>query len=226
MISELEQTAKLVLNNEVSDVNIHKTKMILYRIIKKLFDIFWALIGLVFFIQITLFIKIIRLWKMLIVPLIGKNGKTFKFYKYRSMIPNADQELKRILKKDKNLAKEYRLNRKLENDPRITKVGKIIRKTSLDEIPQIINILKGDMSVIGNRPYLPREKRAMGKYYDDIVKTKPGLTGFWQSSLRSRGTFEERLKMEKYYSNHYGLRFDISIFFKTIKTVIGCKDAK
>ena len=157
---------------------------------------------------------------------IGKNGKLFKLYKYRSMIPNADQVLDKLLKENKEMAKEYKLNKKLENDPRITKAGRLIRKSSIDELPQLLNILKGEMSFVGNRPYLPREKKDMGKYYDDIVKTKPGLTGFWQVSLRNRGTFKERLKMEQYYSNHYGMRFDTSIFFKTFSVVFGCKGAK
>ena len=102
-----------------------------------------------------------------------------------------------------------------------TKIGKIIRKTSIDELPQLLNIFKGDMSLIGNRPYLPREKEDMGTYFKDIVKTKPGLTGWWQVNLRSRGTFEDRLKMEKYYSERAGFKIDIKIFLKTFKVVLG-----
>ena len=124
---------------------------------------------------------------------IGKDGKLFKLYKYRSMIPNADEVLQKLLKENKEMAKEYKLNKKLDNDTRITKVGKLIRKASIDELPQLLNILKGEMSFIGNRPYLPKEKKDMGKYYNDIVKTKPGLTGFWQVSLRSRGTFKSTI---------------------------------
>ena len=116
--------------------------------------------------------------------------------------------------------------KKFHDDPRITKVGRFIRRTSIDELPQLINIFMGDMSFIGNRPYLPREKKDMGEYYDEIVKTKPGLTGFWQASLRSRGTFLDRLKMEKYYSNNYSLKFDISIFFKTLSTLFDKESAK
>ena len=157
---------------------------------------------------------------------IGKNGKYFKFYKFRSMVPNADEALQEILRTDKELAKEYRRMKKFHDDPRITKVGRFIRRTSIDELPQLINIFMGDMSFIGNRPYLPREKKDMGEYYDEIVKTKPGLTGFWQSSLRSRGTFLDRLKMEKYYSNNYSLKFDISIFFKTLSTLFDKESAK
>ena len=142
------------------------------------------------------------------------------------MIPNADKELERILKEDKEKAKEYKKMKKLDNDPRITKIGKIIRKTSIDELPQLINILKGDMSLIGNRPYLPREKKDMKGFYEDIIKTKPGLSGFWQVSLRSRGTFKDRLKMEKYYSNNCSLKFDFQILLKTFGAVIKGEDAK
>ena len=114
----------------------------------------------------------------------------------------------------------------MENDPRITKIGKILRKTSLDELPQLINILRGDMSFIGNRPYLPREKEDMGIFYDDIIKTRPGLTGYWQVSGRSNTTFNERLELEKYYSDHCDLFMDIKIFFKTIYVVLFSKGAK
>ena len=142
------------------------------------------------------------------------------------MVPNADEVLFKMIKEDKKLAREYKINKKLTNDPRITKIGRVIRKISIDELPQLINILKGNMTLIGNRPYLPREKKDMGEYYNDIIKTKPGLTGFWQVNLRSRGTFEDRLKMEKYYSNHAGLKMDTKIFFRTFKVVLCGKDAK
>ena len=118
------------------------------------------------------------------------------------------------------MRKEYRKTKKLKNDPRITKVGKLIRKTSIDELPQLINIFIGNMSLIGNRPYLPREKEDMGLYFNSIVKTKPGLTGYWQVNGRSDTTFEKRLELESYYSNHCSLKLDIKIFFKTFKVVL------
>ena len=232
MIKELDNTAVLVLSDKAVNIKRSTNKGTIYKIIKRCFDIVCGIVGIIFLLIITLFIKIISICSgdfhsiFYTQKRIGKNGKEFNFYKFRSMVPNADKVLDELLKKDKKLAKEYKINKKLENDPRITKIGKFIRKTSLDELPQIINILKGDMSFIGNRPYLPREKEDMGKYYDDIVRTKPGLTGFWQCSLRSRGTFEQRLKMEKYYSNNYSLKFDISIFFKTFSAVLGKKGAK
>lgn len=233
MITELDNTAKMVLYDKAKDnVALVNSKRMVYHFMKRTFDIVFSFICLFFLLPIALIIKLLNILNkdfgsiIYTQQRIGKDGKLFKFYKFRSMIPNADEELKKILKKDKKLAQEYRINKKLENDPRITKVGNFIRKTSIDELPQLINILKGDMSFVGNRPYLPREKKDMGNYYKDIIKTKPGLTGFWQCSLRSRGTFEDRLKMEKYYSNNYGFRFDISIFLKTFKVVLGRDGAK
>ena len=204
----------------------------IYLFIKRSFDIVLSLIGILFLIPISMIIKISYILDKDFNSIfytqdrIGKNGKFFKLYKFRSMIPNADAELKKILKKNKKLAKEYKINKKLKNDPRITKIGRIIRRLSIDELPQLINILKGDMSFIGNRPYLPREIEDMGEYYDDIVKTKPGLTGYWQVSGRSDVTFDYRLKLEKYYSNYCGLKMDIKIFLKTFKAVFGCRGAK
>ena len=150
---------------------------------------------------------------------IGKDGKEFKLYKFRTMIPNADEKLFELLKEDKELAKEYKKNKKLKNDPRITKIGKILRRTSVDELPQLINVLLGNMSVIGNRPYLPREKDDMGEYFDEIVKTKPGITGYWQTSGRKDVSFKKRLELESYYSNNRSISLDIKIFFKTFGAV-------
>ena len=220
---------ELELSNELIN---SKERKLIYKILKRGLDIIFGLIGIIVLIPITFIIKIAYMLtgdfhKVIFTQeRIGLNGKTFKFYKFRSMIPNADKVLMRLLKKNKKLAREYKINKKLKNDPRITKIGKIIRKTSIDELPQFINILKGDMSLIGNRPYLPREKKDMKDYYEDIIKTKPGLTGYWQVGGRSDTTFETRLKMERYYSGYAGLRLDIKIFFKTFKVVLFRQGAK
>ena len=108
----------------------------------------------------------------------------------------------------------------MKDDPRVTKIGKFIRKTSLDEFPQFINVLKGDMSLVGPRPYLEREKEDMTYFYKYIVSCKPGVTGLWQVSGRSNVTFEDRLKLESFYSKNRGFRMDIKIFFKTFKVVL------
>lgn len=203
-----------------------------YLFIKRLFDIICGLLGCVLILPIAIVVKIAYVCDKDFSSIfysqirIGKNGKKFKMYKFRSMVPNADEILFKTLEIDKVAAEEYRKNKKFKNDPRITKVGRVMRKLSIDELPQLINILKGDMSMIGNRPYLPREKDDMGEYYKDIIKTKPGLTGYWQVNGRSDTTFNERLKLESFYSNHNSLVLDIKIFFKTFQVVLFGKGAK
>jgi lipopolysaccharide/colanic/teichoic acid biosynthesis glycosyltransferase/tyrosine-protein phosphatase YwqE len=203
----------------------------LYFITKRLFDIIASLLGLIVISPIFILIGILIRLEDGGAPLfkqerIGKNGKTFKLYKFRSMVKNADEILYKMLEEDTEQTREYKINKKMINDPRITKIGKILRKTSLDEVPQLINVFKGEMSLIGNRPYLPREKEDMGKYYDDIIKSKPGITGYWQISGRSNITFKERLKLESFYSNNINLKMDIKIFFKTFYVVLFRKGAE
>ena len=195
---------------------------VLYKVIKRTFDIVVSIVGCIFLLPIIIIVKISYIISkdynsiFYTQTRIGKNGKEFKLYKFRSMIPNADEVLFTLLKENKEMAKEYKINKKLKN-----KMGKLLRKSSLDELPQMINILKGNMSMIGNRPYLPREKEDMGEYYEDIIKTKPGLTGYWQTSGPKHRSFEERLKLEKYYSNNCNIKLDIKIFFKTFSAVTG-----
>lgn len=189
---------------------------------KRTFDVLISLMGILFLLPLIFIVKMMYLctgdFKSIFYSQerIGLRGKIFRLYKFRSMKPNADQLLLDLLNSDPAIREEYEENKKIKNDPRITKVGKIIRKLSLDEFPQFINIFKGDMSFVGNRPYLPREREDMGKYYDDIVKTKPGLTGYWQTSGRSNTTFLYRLRMEKKYSNIQSFGLDIKIMFKTV----------
>lgn len=196
-----------------------------YLILKRIMDILFGLIGTIIVLPLAIIIKLVSVicgdnesifFKQ---DRIGKNGKLFKMYKFRTMVKDADNILFELLENNESLREEYALNKKLKNDPRITKVGKILRKTSLDEIPQFINVLKGDMSLIGNRPYLPREKKDMGTYFKDIVKTKPGITGYWQTSGRANSTFKQRLKLESYYSKNLNFKMDVKIFFKTFGAV-------
>ena len=216
--------------DDAEDIEIKKKYV--YAFIKRTFDIICGLIGLILLLPISIIVKISYMFTgdfhsiFFSQKRIGKNGKEFKLYKFRTMVPNADEILKNAILKDPVMGPEYRKNKKLKNDPRITKMGKLIRKLSIDEMPQFINVLIGNMAVIGNRPYLPREKKDMGKYFDTIVKTKPGITGYWQVSGRSDISFEARCKLESYYSLHQSLKMDIKIFFKTFSTVFGCKGAK
>ena len=151
---------------------------------------------------------------------IGKDGKLFEIYKFRIIVPDADKELFELLENDEESAKEYKLNKKLKNDPRITKVGNFLRKTSIDELPQLINVLKGDMSLVGPRPYLPREIDDMEGYYEDIIESKPGITGLWQVSGRSNTTFEERMEFDLEYNENKSFMYDMGLLFKTVGSVV------
>ena len=218
--------------NELTASYASSSKNYLYLFFKRCFDIVVGFLGCLLLVPVSIIIKIVNVCHgdfgkiFFTQERIGKNGKLFRFYKYRSMVPNADKVLEELLANDEELAKEYKRNKKLNNDPRITPAGRIIRKLSIDELPQFINVLNGTMSLIGNRPYLPREIPDMGESFDEIVSTKPGITGFWQVSGRNDIPFFRRLELESYYSRHHGIRMDTSIFFKTFKVVFFGRGAK
>lgn len=200
--------------------------LVLERIIKRFVDILGGICGLILLIPLTIGIYIANLIAGDKEPIFytqeryGKNGKIFKMYKYRSMVVGADEKLKKLLEEDEEARKEYTEFKKLKNDPRITKVGEFIRKTSLDEFPQFINVLKGEMSLVGPRPYLPREKEDINGYFNYIMSVKPGITGFWQTNGRSNTTFVDRLDMDmKYYYKH-SLKLDMKILKQTVSDVI------
>ena len=203
-----------------------------YRFIKRTVDISVGLLGTLLLLPILAVVKIAYLKQGDHTPIlfkqkrIGKNGKEINIYKIRSMVPNAEQVLEKMMSKNIKIKEEYKKNKKLENDPRITKVGAFIRKTSLDEFAQFINILKGEMTVVGPRPYLLREKEDMGEYYKDIIKCKPGLTGLWQVEGRSDIGFVNRCRLDKFYNEHKGMWFDMKIFFKTFVSVLKKEGAR
>ncbi len=195
-----------------------------YEVIKRTADVVISSVSLIFlaplFLLIALFIKKESKDNIFYSQMrIGKDGKAFKLYKFRTMVPDADKKLDELLASDKNAKKEYEINKKLKNDPRITKVGNFLRKTSLDELPQLINVLKGEMSLIGPRPYLLKEKEDMENYYRYIVQSKPGITGLWQVSGRSNTTFKERLKLDLEYNGKKSLKEDTIILFKTFSVI-------
>lgn len=196
------------------------------KLIKRIIDIMGGVVGCLLLLPITLMILVIKLVKKDKNPIfytqkrMGKNGKIFVMYKYRSMVVNADQILNKYLRENPEAKEEYKKYKKLKNDPRITPIGKVLRKTSLDEFPQFINVLKGEMSLVGPRPYLRREKKEMGQYYHYIIGCKPGLTGYWQVSGRSDITFEDRLKMDFEYVNKNNLKVDCQLIGKTVSKIL------
>ena len=201
-------------------------RKILYKILKRIIDIIGALVGIVILIPTTVIIYLARkISKEDNGPLFyeqlryGKNGKVFRLYKYRSMCIGADKKLKEYLENNEEAKKEFEKTHKLQNDPRITKIGDFLRKTSLDELPQMINILKGDMSFVGPRPVVEKEVEEYGKDKEKFLSVKPGLTGYWQVNGRSNTTYKERMEMELYYVDNCSLWLDIKIFFKTFITV-------
>ncbi len=214
-----DMIAKRVVRNPIS------------RAIKRIIDIFAGIVGVVFLLPITLLVAILNIIYKDNGPIfykqarIGLNGKVFYIHKFRSMVVNADKLLVKYLAQNPDAAKEYAENKKLKNDPRITKTGEFLRKTSLDEWPQFIEILLGKMSLVGPRPYLLAEKEEMGDHYDYIVRVKPGLTGPWQIAGRSGLTFKDRLKLDEEYASRCGNRRDMVILFKTFKTVVLRKGA-
>ena len=209
-----------------------RLRSFMYRVVKRAFDIIFALVGCIGVVLLIPFVKISYLLTGDRNPIflknhmrIGRGGRPFRFYKFRTMVPDAERILHEELFKDPAILAEYQQNKKLKNDPRITKMGKFLRRTSLDEFPQFINVLKGDMSIIGNRPYMVSEKEDMGEYFDDIVSTKCGIVSWWAVSGRSGLNFQERLVLEQWYSQNFCLKNDLKIFVMAFKAVLGQKGA-
>ena len=203
----------------------------LYSFFKRFFDILFSLVGIIFVIPLYVLIRIAYILTgdfhriIFAQTRIGKNGKPFKMYKFRTMVVNADEELKKLLK-DKKYKKEWDEYHKIENDPRITKVGKCLRKSSLDEFPQFINVLIGNLSLVGPRPLTPGElehHRGNTKLYYSV---KPGITGYWAVNGRSSKTYRDRLKLEYYYIEHRSLALDAKIILKTFTTIFQKSNAK
>lgn len=199
-----------------------------YFIIKRGFDLLASSIGLVLlaplFLLIAIMIKIDSKGNVFYKhKRIGKNGKYIYLYKFRTMYSNANELFNNFTDEQK---KEFEINYKLEKDPRITKIGNILRKTSLDELPQLINILIGDMALVGPRPVVDGEIDKFGLYKNQFLSVKPGLTGNWAANGRSNTTYDERINMELYYVKHCNMKLDTKIIFKTIKSVFLCRGAK
>ena len=209
-----------------------------YDVTKRIIDIVGAILGIIIFFPICI-LTIIAIELDSPGPIfadtpkrVGKNGKQFKFFKFRSMIPNAHQ----LLLTDprfKKLLEEYKKSSyKLHNDPRITRVGRFIRKHSIDEIPQFLNVLKGEMSLVGPRAYYPFELEEQQKKFPhtkklvkEVLKVKPGITGPWQVSGRSEISFEKRIQMDAEYARKRSILYDLKIILQTPIVMITGKGA-
>lgn len=198
-----------------------------YLVMKRSIDITGALLGLIFlswlFIIIAILIKIEDPKGPILFTQkrVGKDGKEFNMYKFRSMVSNAEELLKDLLKFNEISGAMF----KMKDDPRITKVGKFIRKTSIDELPQLLNVLKGEMSLVGPRPALPREVALYTSYDKQRLKVIPGCTGLWQVSGRSNLGFKEMVELDLHYIKDSSILFDIKIIYKTVIVLFGSKDA-
>jgi len=151
---------------------------------------------------------------------IGKDGKAFEVYKFQTMYPNAKEMLEALLAKDPDAKKEWEKEFKLKNDPRITKLGGFLRKTSLDELPQLINVMKGEMSLVGPRPIVEREIEKYGEYFHYFKAVRPGITGLWQISGRNDVDYDERVQLDTWYVRNWSIEQDLNILMKTIVVVV------
>lgn len=222
--------SQVIINKQINISNSINKKVNIkdfgYRFAKRTMDIIGSLFGIVALVPVTGILYIARIIiKEDRGPMFytqeryGKNGQKFKLYKFRSMCIDADEKLREYLLKNEDIRKEFEETQKLKDDPRITKLGDLLRKTSLDELPQMINILKGDMSFIGPRPVIDGEIERYSINRDKFLSVRPGLTGYWQVNGRSNTTYDERMDMELYYIDNKSLLLDIKIFLKTFITV-------
>jgi len=208
----------------------HKLKLNFNLGIKRIIDILFVLFGgiiiLPFLLLIALLIKITSSGHVLYKhKRLGKNGKPFYAYKFRTMKKDAEEQLKKLLDSDPAIREEWEKNHKLKKDPRITAVGRILRRTSFDEFPQLINILKGEMSLVGPRPIVYDEIEKYGDDFDRIFSIKPGLTGLWQVSGRSDTNYQDRISYDTYYIQSWSAWLDFWIILKTFGSIIFGKGA-
>lgn len=227
-IESLEKI-KTEVENDISEISAAiKPSSLGYRVIKRGFDIFLSACAILvlapFMLLICLIIKIDSKGPALFVHnRIGKNGRPLPLYKFRSMYMNAEAMIADFTPEQKA---EWEQNFKLDHDPRITRIGRILRKTSLDELPQLFNIIRGDLSIVGPRPVITEELEKYGKNKDKFLSVTPGLTGYWQAYARSDCSYEKRMEMELYYVENANLLWDIKIIFATVGAVLKGRGAK
>mgnify|MGYP000980169560 CR=1 FL=1 len=216
-VSQMDYTIPTITYEEIQA---RRSKIYLFT--KKLIDIVGASLGLILLSPLFLIIIVLIKIDDFKAPIffgherVGKDMKHFKCWKFRTMVPNAQKVFENFTPEQKE---EFAVNFKLKDDPRITKIGNVLRKTSLDELPQIWNILVGQMSIVGPRPIVDEELEKYGQYQDILVSVKPGLTGLWQCSARSNCTYEERVTLDMEYISSRSLKMDMIIIFKTFGKV-------
>ncbi len=204
---------------------------IIYFIVKRFFDIFVSIIVLFLIIFVSIFTKLLYICNFDTDPIfysqnrVGKDGRIFKMYKFRTMIPNAEEVLNDILK-DPVYKKEWDKFHKFENDPRITKPGNFLRKTSLDELPQFVNVLLNQMSIVGPRPLTPGELDFHNGNHEIYESVKPGITSWWASHGRSNTSYDRGLELEYYYVKNQSFILDLKCILATVKAVLIREGAK
>ena len=206
--------------------NLNKKSLLnFYKLFKIIFDLLFSLsfliISLPFFIIISLFIKLSSRGPIFYLQeRIGKNNIPFRCIKFRTMYPEAKDILDNLLMKDEKLKKEFGETHKIKNDPRITPIGKFLRKTSLDELPQFINVLRGEMSIIGPRPIVKDEIIMYEDNFKKVSSIKPGITGLWQVSGRNNLTYKRRVMLDLNYVENYNLIMDLRILIRTFGVIL------
>ena len=196
-----------------------------YNLTKSIFDVFFGILILI--VSIPLFVVIALLIKfssrgpiLFFQKRIGKNSKPFKCIKFRTMHPEAEDILKNLLNNNNLLRKEFQETHKIKNDPRITEIGKFLRKTSLDELPQLINVIKGEMSFVGPRPVVKGEIMKYGKKFRKVISVNPGITGLWQVSGRNKLSYEKRIDLDLNYIKNYSFIMDLRILIRTFGVIL------
>ena len=202
-----------------------KEKQYFYKIIKTIIDLFFSSIiliaGLPILLTIALLIKFSSRGPIFFLQeRIGKNKKTFNCIKFRTMHPEAEDILENLITNNEKLRKEFEETHKLKNDPRITNIGKFLRKTSLDEIPQFLNVIKMEMSIIGPRPIVKKEIQKYGKSYNKVISIKPGITGLWQVSGRNNLSYKRRVILDCLYVDNISPILDLRIIIRTFGVIL------
>lgn len=197
-----------------------------YEVIKRVIDVVCSFVGVLvlspLFVVIAIIIKFTSKGPVFFSQKrVGRDGKEFKMYKFRSMVVNAEELKEKLAAQNEMSGPMF----KMKDDPRVTKVGKFIRKTSIDELPQLFNVLKGDMSLVGPRPSLPKEVAQFEDWMYRRLEVKPGLTCYWQVSGRNNIDFEDWMKLDIKYVDERNLWIDIKLIFKTVGVLFGDKNA-